>query len=226
MDSEISEPTKALFKRGTSGTKMGGRISGMKNQYRELYTEILKQVIFFLECKYGLRSPPSTPGLVIPAARDKVSIAHHFAAYLAISQVTATIWKIPNEETEILLPSPARGGSDVKTFKGVLLAPWMREIPNLTKQYIRAMRDKGSWCGINNIRPISWLSQIVSSTPVDEFLKAVSVAEDVAEFQTIELQPMQTPPSKEEVEKYNLLQIYAKLQEEERQRVNASVLPP
>lgn len=226
MDSEISEPTKMLLKREGTGIRAGGKLGGMKGRFRELYTAILKEVIFALECIYRLRSPPPIPNLVLPAPRDGVSIAHHFAAYLALSQVRAMVWKIPNEETEILLPSPARGGTDIKSFKGVALAPWMKEIPALIDQYAAALRRKDTWCGVNKIKPISWIVQVAAPNAADEYFKAIALAADVAYYQTIQLQPRQEPPTAEELQKYKILEYYARLHaEEEAKKANASASP-
>lgn len=121
-------------------------------------TLLAKHVVPTLEAMYGIVVGANAA----PVAPDGSTIARHFAAYLATSGVRCWLFKFPDRETQedvfVLITKPQKS-STISGFKALRLRPWMKDIPELTKQFALAYRNPDTNAITRGLKLIPWSAQ-------------------------------------------------------------------
>lgn len=176
--------------------------------FRVMFPNLLKKCASYLEVLYGLSTSGEYAGL--PPPPENSSIARHFAAYLALSGVTAWLYDVTDQTTGepvTLLITKPRKNDTLKGFKAIAMRPWMKDVPDLVNLYLRAMRNKDSYFGTMKLNPNPWFRQLEEG--VSSFKAAVDLAGEIASREDITLPPQPNPMQPEpDIAPFDLLAVY------------------
>lgn len=139
---------------------------------KDLYSALLRKIADFIENLYGLSTTGSE---ALPTPPEGVSPARHLAAYLALSSVTCWTYEAPDNtdpsKTVPLFVTKPQKTETVGCFKCFKSKEWMKDVPELTKLYARAMRDDHGWLRRHQISPTPWNLQVGSNSKIGFMLK-------------------------------------------------------
>lgn len=174
---------------------------------RNLYSALLKNAANFLEAQYGLTTGANLS--YIPPPPDGGSIARHFAAYLALSNVTSWIYEFPDEKTRepvrVLITKPQKSDT-VQGFRAITLRPWMKDVPELNKQFIKYLRNPSSFYFTEGFTVDPWFKQL--QTGVASFQRMLENAGILAARADVSLQPSDDGQTDNRAAQFDLFAAY------------------
>lgn len=165
---------------------VGKNICSRDPEARAKYPGLLKKAASFLEAQYGLTISGNHDFL--PSAPDGATIARHFAAYLALSGVTSWHYSIQDQITgepvPLLITKPQKSDT-VNGFRAIAFKPWMKDVPELNKLFLKSLRNPASYFRQNNYSATPWFKQVESG--VQTFRGVLELAGELAAHEDIYL---------------------------------------